>query len=94
MYYQTITKYEDNTINAPKGSNVTTCHRNHNEGLDMMMKTNMGKSWMKHNFHKTDNICLILIRKQLPLYNTVFQNAVFYYYTLNFPSAIIDQRLL
>jgi hypothetical protein len=30
---QTITKYVDNTINAPKGSNVMTCHRNHNEGM-------------------------------------------------------------
>ena len=30
---QTITKHVDNTINAPKGSNVMTCHRNHNEGM-------------------------------------------------------------
>jgi len=26
-------KYVDNTINAPKGSNVITHHRNHNEGM-------------------------------------------------------------
>jgi len=33
MYYQTIMKYVDNTIIAPKRSNVITCHRYHNEGM-------------------------------------------------------------
>jgi len=42
---------------------------------DMMMQINMVKSWMKHDFPKTDNKCLIPTRKQLPLYNTIFQNA-------------------
>jgi hypothetical protein len=30
---QTIMKYVDNTTNAPKDSNIMTCHRNHNEGM-------------------------------------------------------------
>jgi hypothetical protein len=41
---------------------------------DMMMQINMGKSWMKHDCQKIDNKCLILIRKQFPLHNTIFQN--------------------
>jgi hypothetical protein len=70
-------KYVDYTINAPKGSNVITCHRNHNDGMGHDMQINMVKSMMKHNLPKM-NKCLIPTRKQLPLYNTTFQNAQFF----------------
>jgi hypothetical protein len=42
---------------------------------DTMMQINMVKSWMKYDFPKIDDKCLIPTRKQLPSYNTIFQNA-------------------